>query len=324
MSANDNFHHVRDFGFFELPQFMRPFLGGSDKLFLPKLNLLGHEFQITKFMVIEVIAALLVIVIMRGLAMRARSGKPVEGAFWNFWETICLFIRDEIVRPSVGEPHAHGHGDHGHGDHGHDDHGHGGHGHDAGHGPKAALAGTGSHFADRFLPYIWSVFFFILFNNLLGAVPMMGSPTGNTGLTAVLAVASLLTVVIAGSQQSGFVGFFKSLVPGMDLPGPIGFVLIPMIWLIEFVGLLVKHGVLAIRLFANIMAGHTVLGVFLAFIAQAAHLPADMSWAFYIITPASIFAQLAIGMLELFVAFLQAYVFSLLSSIFIGAAVNPH
>ena len=89
-------------------------------------------------------------------------------------------------------------------------------------------------------------------------------------------------------------------------------------WLIETLGLFIKHGVLAVRLFANIMAGHTVLGVFLAFIAQVD----GVLWG--IVMPASILGQVGIGMLELFVAFLQAYVFSLLTSLFISAAVNPH
>ena len=120
-----------------------------------------------------------------------------------------------------------------------------------------------------------------------------------------------------GSQKSGFGGYLKSLVPHMDLPGPIAVLLLPMIWVIEAGGLLIKHGVLAIRLFANIMAGHTVLGVFLGFIALAGSL-----WP--VVIPASILGQVGIGMLELFVAFLQAYVFALLTSLFISAAVNPH
>ena len=94
--------------------------------------------------------------------------------------------------------------------------------------------------------------------------------------------------------------------------------LLPLIWLIEAGGLLIKHGVLAVRLFANIMAGHTVLGVFLSFIAM------DVGNLWGIVAPASILAQVGIGFLELFVAFLQAYVFALLTSLFISAAVNPH
>ena len=92
-----------------------------------------------------------------------------------------------------------------------------------------------------------------------------------------------------------------------------------MIWAIEAVGFLIKHGVLAIRLFANIMAGHTVLGVFLGFIALSAN---SLLWG--VVMPASIFAQVGIGLLQLFVAFRQAYVFALLTSLFVSAAVSPH
>ncbi len=92
-----------------------------------------------------------------------------------------------------------------------------------------------------------------------------------------------------------------------------------MIWLIELLGLFIKHGVLCVRLFANIMAGHTVIFVILTFIQAAAG-----SWLFYVVVPGSVFGQIAIGMLELFVAFLQAYIFAFLSTLFIGTAVHPH
>ena len=92
-----------------------------------------------------------------------------------------------------------------------------------------------------------------------------------------------------------------------------------MLWVIELAGFLIKHAVLAIRLFANIMAGHTVIAVFLGFIALTAE---SGMWA--IVMPSSILAQVLIGLLELFVAFLQAYVFAFLATLFIGAAVNPH
>ena len=96
-------------------------------------------------------------------------------------------------------------------------------------------------------------------------------------------------------------------------------VLVPVIWVIEFVGFVIKHGVLAVRLFANIMAGHTVIAVILGFIAATAG-----SALWYGVMPASIFGQVAIGMLELFVAFLQAYIFAFLAALFIRAAIHPH
>ena len=112
---------------------------------------------------------------------------------------------------------------------------------------------------------------------------------------------------------------WKALVPGMELPGALKIILIPMIWVIELLGLFIKHGVLSVRLFANIMAGHTVIAVILGFIAAAAD-----TGLFIPVAIASVFGQVAIGMLELFVAFLQAYIFAFLATLFIGAAVHPH
>ena len=309
MSAGHGpFDHVKDSSLFELPQFVGSIFGSS-QIHLPAIG----SFQITKFMVLQVVAAVFAIVVFRGLAKRVAGGTPVTGRWWNFWEAIALFVRDEVVRPSIGIPHL----DHGDGHAAHDGHGH--HDHGAVNALGAAEVSVG-HPADRYLPYVWTVFFYILFCNLLGAIPFLGSPTADTGITAVLAGMTFLHVVRYGSERSGFVGFWKSLVPGMDLPGPLGLILVPMIWAIEAAGLLIKHMVLAIRLFANLMAGHTVLSVFLGFIALAANQGA----VWWIVMPSSTFAQLAIGLLELFVAFLQAYVFALMTSLFISSAVNPH
>ena len=311
----DPFHNVRYGSEWELPQFVLNLFGRDKQFVLP--------FGLTKYMVLQVVAAVLAFLVFRGLSQRVAGGKPVKGVFWNFWEMLALYVRDEIVRPSIGIPHD-DHDDHAHDghDHGHaaDQHGHAAdqHGHASdGHASDAHAAVEVGHPADKYLPFVWSVFFYVLFCNLLGALPLMGSPTANINVTAVLALMVFVHVVMYGSQKSGFGGYLKSLVPHMDLPGPIAVLLLPMIWVIEAGGLLIKHGVLAIRLFANIMAGHTVLGVFLGFIALAGSL-----WP--VVIPASILGQVGIGMLELFVAFLQAYVFALLTSLFISAAVNPH
>ena len=301
----DPFHHVRDSSEWELPQFVLTMFGRDEQFVLP--------FGLTKYMVLQVVAAILAFLVFRGLSQRVAGGRPVHGIFWNFWEMLALYVRDAIVRPSIGIPHD---------DHGHDDHhGHGGGSHAVAvgesHPPEGHSVVEIGHPADKYLPFVWSVFFYVLFCNLLGALPLMGSPTANINVTAVLAFMVFVHVVMYGTQKSGAVGYLKSLVPHMDLPGPIAVLLLPMIWAIEAGGLLIKHGVLAIRLFANIMAGHTVLGVFLGFIAVSGSL-----WP--IIVPASILGQVGIGMLELFVAFLQAYVFALLTSLFISAAVNPH
>lgn len=330
--GNDVFHHVRDATVFELPKF----LGGE--LHIPQP--FAPYFSITKFMILEVVALVLALVIFRGLAKRVATGEPVRGRFWQFWEAILFFLRDEVVRPNITDDH--GHDDHAHDDqtHGHAGHGHAGHGHaehghaaaheshDA-HGGHAVAVGAGGHGAvaalavghpaDKYLPYIWSVFFFILFCNLLGAVPWLGSPTGSLWVTGVLALFTFAMVLRTGTEAMGFVGFWKSLMPAMDLPFPLGLLMKPLMWAIEFIGLIIKHGVLAVRLFANIMAGHTVIAVILGFIAQVAG-----SSLMYVVAPASVLGQVGIGLLELFVAFLQAYVFAYLSTLFIAAARHAH
>ena len=134
-----------------------------------------------------------------------------------------------------------------------------------------------------------------------------------------LAVITFAVVVGAGIQHYGLVGYLKGQVPHMEIPAAIGIVLKPTIFVIEVFGLLVKHFVLAMRLFANMFAGHLVLAVILSFIAMTA---SSLFW--YAVMPASIFGSIALSMLELMVAFLQAYVFTFLAALFIGMAVHQH
>jgi len=155
--------------------------------------------------------------------------------------------------------------------------------------------------------------------NLMGMLPWMGSPTGALGTTAALALVTFATVVGSGMAKLGVVGFWKAQVPHMDVPKPVAIFLIPMIFVIEIMGLLIKHFVLAVRLLANMLGGHVVLAVLLAFIA--------VTWGSYIrwgVMPASVLGATAISLLELLVAFIQAYIFAFLTSLFIGMAVHPH
>ena len=299
MLASGTFHHVYDFQEFELPFGQAP----------------GIPFGITKFMILQVIAAVLVYVIFAGLSKRASGGQVVGGWFWNFWEMLAVYIRDEVVRPVIGYPHHHDELDVGHG-HEHpmheamhiDDH-------PAFHGELKDIG----HPADKYLPFIWSCFFYILFCNLLGAVPWMGSATGSINVTAALAITAFGATFLYGAQMHGPVGFWTHMIPAVDAPVAIKVALVPMIFVIEVVGLFVKHGVLAVRLFANIMGGHTVLGVILGFIGLAAN--HGMWW---IVAPASLVGQIGVGLLELLVAFIQAYVFVFLSTIFIAMSLHEH
>ena len=132
-----------------------------------------------------------------------------------------------------------------------------------------ARPAIGGHGADRFLPYLWTVFFFVLFNNLLGMFPGGASATGNINVTAVLALMTLVMVVTAGVRELGVAGYWVGIVPHLDVPA----VLKPFLWglmfVIELAGLLIRHVVLAVRLFANMFAGHVVLAVILGFILMA-------------------------------------------------------
>ena len=317
---HDTFHHVRDFPHFELPF--------GIELKLP--SILG--FQLTKYMVLQVVAGVIVFFIFKGLAKRVNSSGPVRGRWWNFWEMLAVAIRDEVVRPTIGDAH-HGHDNHGHGGNGKQSGdgsgaGTGGHAEAVGHSDAHAVMEAGEvhggviaarHPADKYLPFIWSCFFYVLICNLLGAIPWLGSATAEINVTGALALVTFGYVVFCGSQASGPAGFWLSLVPGMELPMVMKIVLVPVLWAIEFFGFLIKHGVLAVRLFANMMAGHTVIAVILGFIAATAG--TGLWWG---VMPASILGQVAIGLLELFVAFLQAYVFAFLATLFISAAIHPH
>lgn len=178
---------------------------------------------------------------------------------------------------------------------------------------QVAVPAIGRHDADRFLPFLWSMFFFILFNNLLGMFPHLGSPTGALGCTTALALCSFVVVHVSGIRKLGLTGYGKAFVPHVPLP------LYPLMLVIELIGHTIKPIILAVRLFVNMLAGHTVLFMVLSFIGMVG--PTLM---YFVVTPASVLGVVLLSMLELFVAFLQAYVFTFLTAIFIGAAVHPH
>lgn len=229
-------------------------------------------------MVVEVVAALLMVALFVPLARRVRNGARPEGRLWNLLEMMVVFIRDQIARPAIG-----------------------------------------SRDGDRFSPFLLTLFFFILICNLFGLVPWGGSPTGTLATTGALALVTFLTVVGAGSIKMGPLRFWTGLVPEMNLPTVIHIPLWTLMFVIEVLGLCIRHSVLAVRLLANEMAGHLVLAVLVAFIGASAG-----SLAFYGVVPASILGSIALYMLELFVAFLQAYIFTFLAGLFIGMAVHPH
>lgn len=161
-----------------------------------------------------------------------------------------------------------------------------------------------------YLPYFLSLFFFILVVNLLGMVPGSATATGNISVTAALALCTLALINVAGIRKYGFVHHMQNFIPhGLPLW------LVPLMLPLEFIGLLTRSFALSIRLFANMIAGHVVILAFLALI---------FLFGSVFIAPASVAAAVGLSLLEVFVAFLQAYIFTLLSSIFVGASLHPH
>jgi len=174
---------------------------------------------------------------------------------------------------------------------------------------EVVLPNTGEE-GRPYLPYFLSVFFFILVVNLLGMIPGAATATGNISVTAALALCTLGLINVAGIRQYGVVQHFKNFIPhGLPVW------LIPLMLPLELMGLLTKSFALCIRLFANMIAGHVVVLAFLALI---------FLFNSIFVAPASIGAAIGIGLLEVFVAFLQAYIFTLLSSIFVGVSLHPH
>ena len=183
-----------------------------------------------------------------------------------------------------------------------------------------AIANIGENGA-KFAPLIMSLFFFILYSNLLGLLPWGASPTGNLAVTASLAILVFLTVEIGGMIQLGTKGYLGTIfphVPGMHGPGAVAFSL--FMAPVEILGKLVKPFALAVRLFGNMTAGHFVILSLFGIIFLFGDIQ-GWNWAIGIMT-----ALLTVGvmMLELIVAFLQAYVFALLSAVFIGLMQHEH
>src|SRR5438874_4049731 len=184
---------------------------------------------LTRFKVLLLIAAVLMLIIFIPLARRARTGEPPRGGFWNAFEGILAFIREKVAKPSIG------------------------------------------HDADTYVPFLWTVFLFVLFCNLLGMFPFLGSPTASIFVTGALALCSFVMFHAAAIVKMGPGKYARSLWPNIqiDLPGiggVMGFVISLLLATIELFGTVIKSGVLAIRLFANMFAGHMVLATILLFI----------------------------------------------------------
>ncbi|HEX2644687.1 MAG TPA: F0F1 ATP synthase subunit A [Thermoanaerobaculia bacterium] len=239
--------------------------------------------------VMMIVAAVLLILFVPAMVRRRRGNKGVDAlvptGMGNALEAICQYLREEIARPVL---HEH---------------------------------------TDRFIKYVWSVFFFILMINLLGLLPIAattsaanlgfhlgGTATANIWMTGTMALLTMLMMIVNGLRLGGkhYLAHFN--------PGPLwlAWLLIP----IEILGLIARVAALAIRLFANMIAGHVLLAVLVGLILSAGTaLGAALGVGIAIPLVA---ASVAVTLLEVFVAFLQAFIFAFLTALFIGLSVVFH
>src|SRR5947209_2504729 len=187
---------------------------------------------VSKFMILELLAAGIVLAIFVPACRRIAKGGVPKGRLAHGVEAVLLFIRDEVAIPTIGE-----------------------------------------HHYKKFLPFLWTLFLFILVMNLLGIIPFMGSPTASIAVTGVLALAAFLVIHYYGIKENhGFGHYIQTFKVKIDREGALLKILAPFIeigiFVLEIMTAFIRGIVLAVRLFANMLAGHTTLFVLLSFIAM--------------------------------------------------------
>ena len=232
------------------------------------------DLSITKTVAGILITVVLMFLIFFSVAKSYKGGadKAPKG-FQALMETLILFIRDEIAKPSIG------------------------------------------HKYERFMPFLLTIFFFIWIANLLGLIPFIGgfNVTGNIAVTMVLALFTFVLTTVNGNKTYWGHIFATPGVPGWLLP-----LMIP----IELLGVFTKPLVLCLRLFANITAGHIIILSFMSLIFIFADIYG--AGAGYGASIVSLLFGVFMNVMEILVAFLQAYVFTLLSALYFGSAVEDH
>jgi F-type H+-transporting ATPase subunit a len=247
----------------------------SEPLFVIPVG--SWTLTITNHMFTVAVGAILLAIVIP-LAMRRRRMAP--SGLQNVVEAVCEFLREEVAKPVL---HEH---------------------------------------TDRYVGFVWTVFFFILTLNLLGMIPgerivtlFTGRPnhwggpaTANIFVTGGMALVSFIVGHAAGIRKQGLVHYFAHLAP----PAP--WWIMPLLYPIELIAILIRPLTLAVRLFANIIAGHILLATFFGLI---------LVFRSVSIGVATVAATVALSMLELLVAFVQAFIFAFLSALYIGLAVAP-
>ena len=270
-----------------------PFAESADSYHWTFFDTAGIEIEgmrFSRFVILEFIAFVIVLLVFIPACRRIARGDVPRGRFDHFVESILLFIRDEVAIPTIGE-----------------------------------------HDYKRFLPLLWTLFVFIATMNLLGMIPFMGSPTASIAVTGALALVAFIVIHYNGIESNhGFGSYIKTFRVKLDREGKLLQIMAPVIefgvfWL-EIATAFIRAIVLAVRLFANMLAGHTTLFVVLSFIMMVglAVEQSLLNGAFYWpVTIVSIVTLVGLSLLEIFVGLLQAFVFVFLTSTFIGMAMHP-
>ena len=233
------------------------------------------DLSISRHLFFAWLGMAIVFLIMARMAGKYKRGVGRDtaptGVFQNMFESLIIFVRDDIARPNLGAK------------------------------------------ADKYVPYLLTVFFFILTCNLLGLVPFGATATSNLMVTVVLASFTFVITQLGGTKDYWMHIFWPPGIPTFVKP-----ILMP----VEVLGILTKPIALAIRLFANMTAGHLVILSLIGLIFSFANIFGP--GAGYGVAPVSIAFALFIYFLELLVSFIQAYVFTMLSALFIGMAIEEH
>lgn len=172
---------------------------------------------------------------------------------------------------------------------------------------EIAVPSLGKEDGKQLTPLFCTFFFFILFLNIMGLIPVFSTATANYSVTGGLASITLFFMVFGAVYKNGIKGFLSSLTPS-----GVPIFVMPIIFLIEFLGLFIKSIALTIRLFANLLAGHIIIFGLLGVIVLMG-----------LVALPTLALALFVYMLEILVAFIQAYIFTLLSSVFIGLTYHP-
>jgi len=181
-----------------------------------------------------------------------------------------------------------------------------------------AKAAIGEKKYEKYLPYLLTVFFFIFFNNLMGLIPIFpfgANVTGNLAVTGIMALFTFLITTFSANKT-----YWKHIYNAPGVPWWLKFP-IPLMPFVEFLGVFTKPFVLMVRLFANITAGHIIILGFMSLIFIFGNIKGTLGAA---VAPVSVAFGIFMGFLELLVAFIQAYVFTLLSALYFGMAMEEH